>query len=182
MLTKLLLRFWFFGAMPKFFLGIGGGPSGDEKAMFKLLSSLGSFGTSKGMGAVSTGSKFFEDILSGDPTKMAAAIAPETKVIQERAEQRKKQAAEFGTRSGGTAATQANIDTDKIAAIQDLVNKLRPGAAQNLENVGLNLLSEGGSAASSGFTAASHIQAEEKARWDDIFKSIGDIGMAVAGI
>lgn len=178
---KLLLRFWFFGAMPKFFFGIGGGASGDEKAMFKLLANLGTYGTQKGQGATNQALDYFSAFLSGDPTKISQAIAPETKVIQGMAEQKKKQNAEFGTRSGGTAASNANIDTNTLSQITDLVNRSRAAAAGEVAGIGSNLLNLGGSSAASGFTAAKTIQDQEKARWDDIFKSIASIAMGFSG-
>lgn len=166
----------------KWFLGIGGGASGDEKQMFKLLANLGTFGTQKGQGATNQALDYFEAFLSGDPTKISQAIAPETKVIQGQAEQRKKQNAEFSTRSGGTAATNANIDTGKLQAIQDLVNRSRTAAAGEVGAIGQNLLNLGLSGGEAGFKAAETIQKQEQERWSDIFNSISQVLTSLSGM
>ena len=175
MFLRLLLNTLFGCAMPKFFFGIGQGPSSEEKQMYKLLSGIAGYGFGKGTTATNQGLDYFSAIASGDPTKIAQAIAPETRVIQGQAEQRKKQLAEFGTRSGGTAAAAANIDTDTLAQIQNLVNTIRPQAESTLLNEGNSLLSLGSGAGSSGFDAAKVMQGQNAAKWNDIFKSIAEI-------
>lgn len=182
-ILHLLTHTWFFGALPIMFFGIGKGPSSQEKDIYKLLSGLGSYGATKGTGATNQALDYFEAFLSGDPTKIASALAPETKIIQGQAEQRKKQMAEFGTRSGGTAAQAANIDTNTLAQIQDLVNRSRTAAAGEVAGIGQNLLGLGTNAGGSAFSAARVMQGQNAAKWDDIFKSIAEIvtgGMQVA--
>jgi hypothetical protein len=127
----------------------GSSANTDRKETFKGWSGLENLMPFIGKGAQNAdmGLKFFQDIMSGDPNKIAQAIAPETKVIQGQAEQQKKQNAEFGTRSGGTAATNANIDTNKLSSIQNLVNTLRPKAAEALTSAGLQEAQIGGAAA-----------------------------------
>lgn len=102
----------------------------------------------KGQQNTDKGLQFYQDIMSGDPNKTAAAIAPEIRTIQGQAEQQKKHNAEFGTRSGGTAASNANIDTNARSSIQNLVNTLRPEAAKVLTEAGLQEATLGGTAAS----------------------------------
>ena len=181
-ILHLLTHTWFFSALPIMFFGIGGGASGDEKNMYKLLANLGTYGTQKGQGATNQALDYFEAFLSGDPTKIASAIAPETKVIQGQAEQRKKQNAEFGTRSGGTAASNANIDTNTLSQISDLVNRTRTAAAGEVAGIGQNLLNTGLQGGEAGFRAAKTIQEQEKARWDDIFQSISQVLTSLSGM
>ena len=94
------------------------------------------FATGIGEGDVTKASKWYNDILSGDPTKMASAVAPETSAIQGQTQQAKNQTAEFSPRSGGTAATLAGMDANTRAQIIKLLGGLQSGAASNLENIG----------------------------------------------
>lgn len=183
-MVKLFMR-WFFNWVlfsgTKFFFGIGQGPSQREKDIFGLLQGMATTEFGAGSKAVSQGTGFWSDILSGDPTKMAAAIAPETKVIQGQAQQKKKQATEFGTRSGGTAATNAAIDTNATAAIQDLVNRLRPQAARELTTVGLSEEGLASGNAGMAFNAAEVMQQQSAKKWGDIFRSIALIASGALG-
>jgi hypothetical protein len=87
---------------------------------------------------VTAASKWYNDILSGDPTKMAEAVAPETSAIQGQAQQAKNQTAQFSPRSGGTAAAMANLDAGTRAQIIKLLGGLQGGAAGSLAGIGEN--------------------------------------------
>jgi hypothetical protein len=94
------------------------------------------FATGVGQGDVTAASKWYNDILSGDPTKMAEAVAPETAAIQGQAQQAKNQTAQFAPRSGGTAAAMAGLDANTRAQIIKLLGGLQGGAAGALGNLG----------------------------------------------
>ena len=81
-------------------------------------------------------SKFYTDILSGDPTKQAQAIAPQTAAAQEGAQQQKNQAAQFAPRSGGMAATMAGMDANTRAQLIQLLGGLQSGAASGAAGLG----------------------------------------------
>lgn len=111
------------------------------------LSDIAGFGKKKGESNINQASTFYSDILSGDPTKQAAAIAPETATIEGQAEQQKKTSSEFGNRSGGTNATNQMIDTNAKSSVNDLINKLLTTSASSLTSIGENELSLGETAA-----------------------------------
>ena len=76
---------------------------GQNKTLNKDINQFGQdagVATTLGTGDATAASKEYQDILSGDPTKEAAAIAPETKAAQDQAAQAKKTTAEFSNRGG----------------------------------------------------------------------------------
>ena len=85
---------------------------------------------------VTAASKFYGDVLSGDPTKQAEAIAPEAKAAQDAAQQAKNATAQFAPRSGGTAATTAGIDADTRAKLISLLGGLKTTAASGAAGLG----------------------------------------------
>ena len=96
------------------------------------------FAQGVGQGDVTAASKWYNDILSGDPTKMAQAVAPETAAIQEQTQQAKNKTAQFSPRSGGTTAAMAGLDENTRAQIIKLLGGLQGGAAGSLANLGTN--------------------------------------------
>jgi hypothetical protein len=92
--------------------------------------------TTLGTGDATAASKEYQDILSGDPTKEAAAIAPETKAAQDQAAQAKKTTAEFGTRGGGTGGTLAGIDEATRSNLISLLGGLKTTAASGAASLG----------------------------------------------
>ena len=89
-----------------------------------------------GTGDATAASKFYQDVLSGDPTKQAEAIAPETKAAQDQAAQAKATTAQFAPRSGGTAATTAGIDATTRANLISLLGGLKTTAASGASTLG----------------------------------------------
>jgi len=89
-----------------------------------------------GSADTSAASKFYTDILSGDPTKQATAIAPQTAAATEGAQQQKNQAAQFAPRSGGIAATMAGLDEGTRAQLIKLLGGLQSGAASGAAGLG----------------------------------------------
>jgi hypothetical protein len=99
-------------------------------------------GFSTGIGEKDTGaaSKFYTDILSDNAATMSSALAPEIGAAKTQAQQDAKTASEFGTRSGGTAASNA-AGTDKLHAyITNLIGNLKQGAASGAANLGTSNL------------------------------------------
>ena len=81
-------------------------------------------------------SKFYTDILSGDPTKQAQAIAPQTAAAQEGAQQQKNQAAQFAPRSGGMAAAMSGLDENTRSQLIKLLGGLQTTAASGAAGLG----------------------------------------------
>ena len=125
--------------------GGGSGPSKFQKDAWNSLSGLGDYSSSAGKQYIGQGAGFYSDILSGDPSKIATAIAPEADIIRGQAQQRKNQLAQFSNRSGGTGGAAQMIDTESQGAIDKLINSLIPQAANNLTGVGTSLIGQAGS-------------------------------------
>jgi len=115
--------------MGGFLNAIFGGSNPTLNKDINQMGSLAGYSTGVGEGLVTPAAKFYEDILSGDPTKEAQAIAPETKAAQEQGQQEKNALAQFGTRSGGTASASAGIDANTRANLISLLGRLKSGAA-----------------------------------------------------
>jgi hypothetical protein len=131
---------------------------GDLDSIISQLSKTGS--TTTGAGASDTGaaSKYFSDIVSGDPSKVMAAAAPEVKAITGQATQQKKQIANLGgSRTGGTNTVTQNIDTSARGQIADTIAKQRSGAAGELGKIGAGETSAGIGASSNAGTTATNL-------------------------
>lgn len=163
--------------------GIGIGPSASQGQMAGLLGGAATFGTSQGEGDIMKSQNFWSSILSGDMSKISQVLGPEMSAVNKQTQQRKKTAAEFGNRGGGTNAVMANLDTDASTQIHNMISKLTTGAASSLGSMGEGLLTAGVSAGTSAFNADTKIHDENQAKWADIFKSISQIaGGVVSGV
>lgn len=114
-----------------------------------LSSAIGQYGTVAGQ-ELGTGGKdtsqasdFWSGILSGDSSKAMQLLGPTISAAKTSAQQENKKNAEFGTRSGGTAASAATTDDKVHSDITNLTGKLAGDAASNLGSMGTNLLSMG---------------------------------------
>lgn len=155
--------------------GIDMGVSKEQQGQFNQLAAGSSFATGMGEGALTSSNKFMEDLLSGDPTKVASALAPEIAGQQKQTEQAKNQIAQFGPRSGGTAAAVANMDTASRGNIINLAGGLQGGAASSLASTGTNLLGLGMEGNKAGFDEASQLQQQRLAKFNDIMSSIANV-------
>ena len=104
---------------------------------------IGGFATGLGMSNATAGSNWMQSIISGDPSKIGQALSPEISAQQGQINQQKKQMAEFGSRSGGTASAAASADAAGRGNIINLVGGLQSGTAGNLAQTGQNLLTTG---------------------------------------
>lgn len=121
---------------------VGGDPASGER---KAYQDLYGFENPLGEKSVGQGLGWESDILSGDPTKIAQALAPEIKAGQQQVTQQAQQGAQFGNRGGGTnAATQA-AQSQERGNIINLIGGLQKGAADTLTAAGENLLNMGSS-------------------------------------
>ena len=106
----------------------------------KKFGALGDYQTGVGEGLTTAGAGFNEDILSGDPTKISEALAPEISFGQGQVEQQRLHDANFGTRSGGTAASTANAEGANRGNIINLVGGLQKSTAESSLSHGGNLM------------------------------------------
>jgi hypothetical protein len=120
-----------------------GGQNPTLNSTINQSGSIGGFATGMGESDLTAGSNWMNSIISGDPTKIAQALAPAISGQQGQVSQAKKGLAEFGTRSGGTASATANLDSGARGNIINLVGGLQSGTASNLTGTGSNLLNTG---------------------------------------
>lgn len=161
--------------------GIGHGPSGDEKKEFGKLSGLADFATSHGEGDISASDNFWKSILSGDPSKISQVLGPEISGINNRAQQKKKTANEFGDRGGGTNAGNQMADDETRGEIDKMMSSLTSSAAGILGSQGSNLLGQGVGAHEGAFQESNIIHDQNQSKWDDLFKSIAQIASSFGG-
>lgn len=129
-----------------FFSSLFGGANPTISSTIGQTGQIGGFATGLGKKNLSQSSKFFSDILSGDPTKQATALAPEISGIQGRTQQKVKGMAEFGNRSGGTNAAAQMAGDKARGSINDMIAGLLGTSASDLASTGSGLLSTGLSA------------------------------------
>lgn len=158
--------------------GIGAGPSKDEKSQFNKLSASSDFSTGLGESDLTASSNFMQGLLSGDPTKVSAVIAPQVRAIQDRTQQDKNKVAQFNDRSGGGTATVAGLDTAARGDVASLVGSLTGNAASTLGSEGAGLLSTGMAGNEAGFGEAKTMHDEQLAKINDIIKGIAAVAAA----
>lgn len=93
--------------------------------------------------SLNQGLGFYSDVLSGDPAKIAEALAPEIKAGQQQVQQQAEQNAMFGNRAGGTNASTQAAQSGERGNIINLIGGLQQGAAGALTGAGENLLNMG---------------------------------------
>lgn len=160
------------------FFGIGQGPSKQEKQQYSALGDLASFATSQGEGDISTADNFWKSILSGDPTKIAQVLGPQTSAINKQGQEQKKTASEFHNRGGGTNAFEQTSDASTRTTYDSMISDLVGKGASALGASGAGLLSAGVSAHDAAFSAANTIQQQHSAQMNDLFKSIASFAAA----
>ena len=73
---------------------------------------------------------YWNDILSGDKSKMEQAIAPEKEDILSQYRARRRNMAKLSSRSGGTNEAMASSEFSEAGDVSSLLQKLRPQAAK----------------------------------------------------
>ena len=149
-----------------------GNPAQQEQDQF---GALGNYETGTGEGLTTAGAGYDLGVLSGDPTKIATALAPEISTGQSQVEQQRLQDANFGTRSGGTTASTEAAGAANRGNIINLEGGLQSGAASSALGSGSGLLS----GASSNIGSEAQL-AEERRK--QVTGDIGGIAQAGASI
>lgn len=129
--------------MGSFLASIFGGQNKTLNSTIGKAGDISQFGTTTGQGAITDANKYYQDILSNDPSKIAESIAPEVQAGAEETQQGKQNLAQFGTRSGGTAAASAGADAANRANIISLIARLKGQAATGETNIGENQTQQG---------------------------------------
>ena len=102
------------------------------------LGTLGQTQISTGQNLVTPAATYYENILSGDPSKIAQSLAPEIAAGQGQVEQAALRGANFGSRSGGTAAASRAAEDANRGNIINLVGGLQSHAADAAGSLGSN--------------------------------------------
>jgi hypothetical protein len=126
-----------------FFSALFGGSSANLNQNIGKTGQVADFATSLGEGNATAGSDFMRAITSGDASKISQTLAPEISAAKTSNQQSQKTNAEMGTRSGGTAATNA-ASSDKLHSdITNLTGSLTGKAADTLLSSGSTFLGQG---------------------------------------
>jgi hypothetical protein len=134
------------GHLGSFFSALFGGQSKNLDSNIGKTGQIAGFDTSLGESNATAGSDFNKAIVSGDASKISQALAPEISAAKTSNAQTQKTNAEMGTRSGGTAASNA-ASSDKLHSdITNLTGSLTGKAADTLLSSGSTFLSQGESA------------------------------------
>ena len=162
------------------------------QSLFSTATSFGDTSQKKGSANMDAGSDYWNSLLKGDKTKMAAAVAPEASAARSSADAQKKQMANMGTaRTGGANAQAQTIDDNVRAQINQMLFSIRPEAAKEVESIGAQQISQmlqalgiGESAIGTlGGQASSQVQADnanKAAMWSALIGGAADI--ATAGV
>ncbi len=126
-----------------FFGSLFGGSSPELNSLIGTFAQTGNKSLNQGQTNQNTAAGFWNSILSGDSSKVTQALSPEISAAKASAQQNNKTAAEFGTRSGGTAASTAATNDKVHGEITNLIGSLTNSSASNLANLGSAQVGEG---------------------------------------
>lgn len=146
-----------------------GGQNPTLNSTINQTGQIGGFATGLGMSNLTAGSNWMQNIISGDPSKIGQALAPEISAQQGQINQQNKQTAEFGSRSGGTASANASAQAGGRGNIINLVGGLQSGTANSLTNTGAGLLNTGTSA----YTTQADMSQQRMQNWSDSIFGLG---------
>ena len=166
------------GLLSSIFDLAAGNPTQGEQNQFGALSG---YQTGVGEGLITPAAQYEENILSGDPTKTAQAMAPEISANQNQTQQFKNQTAEFSPRSGGTAASVANADTSGRSNLIDLLGQEQSGAASTSLSAGSGLLDSASSNLGQQANLADQWRQSQVSDIGQIGKSAAEIAQGLAG-
>ena len=129
--------------MGSFFSALFGGQSKNLDSNIAKTGQVADFATSLGESNATAGSDFNKAIVSGDASKISQALAPTISAAKTSNQQTQKTNTEMGTRSGGTAASNA-ASSDKLHSdITNLTGSLTGKAADTLLSSGSTFLNQG---------------------------------------
>lgn len=160
--------------------GIGAGPTDAERGQYGALDASTRFATDNGERNITASSDFMRSILGGDSTKIATTLAPQIGTAKTSANQQTKTNTQFGTRSGGTAASNT-VANDKVHSdITDLIGNLTGSSATGLSSSGDSLLSKGMSGQQALFAEAEQLHKEQQAKLSGLTNDIGKVAAVAA--
>jgi hypothetical protein len=126
-----------------FWGSLWGGSSPELNTLIGQYGQIGGNLTGQGQSNVNKASDFYSSILSGDSSKQSQALAPEISAAKKSAQEQNKTTAEFGGRSGGTAASTAMTNDKTHEYLTNLIGRLTGKSADALGSLGTSELSTG---------------------------------------
>jgi hypothetical protein len=79
-------------------------------------------------------------LMSGNQAQIAKMLAPQINAISKQANEKTQTNSQFGTRSGGTNASNQNTMDAARAGVNDMTSKLTSDAVRGAASTGTNLL------------------------------------------
>lgn len=155
-----------------------GNPTAPEEHQ---LGGLTGFENQLGEPLANAGAGFEQDILSGDPTKMATALAPEISSGQGQVEQNLLQNSNFGNRGGGTNASTQNAEAAQRGNIINLEGGLQEKTAGAAVSQGAGFLDQASRNLGTQADLAAANQQRETADVGGIASDIASIAMPFLG-
>ena len=119
---------------------------GQNATLSKDIAQFGQIGqqqTGQGQNYENQAGTFWSDLLSGNASKQAQALAPQISAAKTRTSQDEKTNAMFGGRSGGTAAANASAQDKLHSDLTNLIGSLTNSSASGLANLGTGMVSAG---------------------------------------
>lgn len=160
-------RSW--GCVLSFWGSLFGGSNPTLNTNMGEFGSIGGFATGTGEKNISTASNFWNSIVGGDATKQAQVLAPEISAAKKSAQQDTKSTTEMGSRSGGTAATNATAKDKVRSDVTDLLGKLTEGSVSGLASSGSDLLKQGQQA----FGTQTELSEQQMEDWSNSILGLG---------
>lgn len=160
--------------------GIDEGPSSGETGATNALTGLSGFAGSTGEGLVGNSSAFINALLSGNQADISKLLAPQIGAISKQANEKTQTNAEFGSRSGGTNASNQNTMDTARANVNDMVSGLTSGAISEGMSAGSGLLGQGMAGNQAVFNQQQQMQDQRASQWNDIFNSAAGIAGGLA--
>ena len=119
------------------FLGaLFGGQNKTLDSTMGQMGGLAGYSTGVGEGNTTAASNYYQNILSGDPSKIGQTLAPQISAMQTQGQQQRAEAGQFGTRSGGTAGAIQGIDAGNRTNLINAIGGAQSGAAAGAAGLG----------------------------------------------
>lgn len=164
--------------MGSFLSGIFSGDAPGVNQSENTASGVTSSETGAGESNLNNASSFWNTILSGDQEAIGKLLAPEISTIQGQGQQQIQNQSQFGSRSGGTnASNQQNIDTQR-SQVEQMIAGLTGQAATQVGNLGSTELGFGLNANQQRSTDAQQLlQNQQQSFLGGAISGVGGIGL-----
>lgn len=160
--------------------GIGMGPSSGEYGATNALTGESGFSGAMGEGLLSNSSALINALLSGNQAETAKLLAPQIGQISKQANEKTQTNATFGSRSGGTNASNQNTMDAARSGVNDMISSLTSGALGAGASLGSNLLGKSMSGYNDVFNQNLTEQQQRLSQLNNLIQGIGSTAGAVA--